>query len=85
MHGIHHSMNKDETDSNFSTIFSFWDRIHKTIQLNIHQDDITIGVPSYADEKELTGGNLLMLPFKKIREWKASERYKPGNKNKLVK
>lgn len=85
MHGIHHSMHKDETDSNFSTIFSFWDRLHKTIQLNIHQDDIIIGVPSYADEKELTAGNLLILPFKKIREWKVSEKLKPGNKNKLEK
>lgn len=70
MHGIHHSMIKNETDSNYSTIFSFWDRLHKTIRLNIPQNEIVIGVPSYADGTELTIGNLLKLPFTKIRPWK---------------
>jgi sterol desaturase/sphingolipid hydroxylase (fatty acid hydroxylase superfamily) len=83
MHGIHHSMIKRETDSNYSIIFSFWDRIHKTIRLNIHQNEIVTGVPSYADEKELTIGNLLKLPFTKIREWKNSERIIQGNCNEL--
>jgi sterol desaturase/sphingolipid hydroxylase (fatty acid hydroxylase superfamily) len=83
MHGIHHSMIKRETDSNYSIIFSFWDRIHKTIRLNIHQNEIVTGVPSYADEKELTIGNLLKLPFTKIREWKNSERITQGNCNEL--
>lgn len=42
MHGIHHSMKKRTTDSNFSIIFSFWDRIHNTISLNIHQVEIVL-------------------------------------------
>lgn len=70
MHGIHHSMKKRETGSNFSIIFSFWDRLHRTLRLNVHQDDIITGVPIYPDEKELTTGNLLKLPFTKIRNWK---------------
>ena len=69
MHGIHHSMKKRETDSNFSIIFSFWDRLHNTIKLNVIQDEIVTGVAVYPDEKELTSGNLLKLPFTKIREW----------------
>jgi sterol desaturase/sphingolipid hydroxylase (fatty acid hydroxylase superfamily) len=69
MHGIHHSMIKRETDSNYSTIFSFWDRIHKTVRLNVHQSEIVTGVPAYADEKELTIGILLKMPFTKIRKW----------------
>lgn len=69
MHGIHHSEIKEETDSNFSVIFSFWDRIHQTIRLQIHQDMVKIGMPSYKKENELTIFNLLMLPFKKIRPW----------------
>ena len=74
MHGIHHSIIKHETDSNYATIFSFWDRLHKTIRLNIHQDDVVIGVPVYHDEQELTVGKLLKLPFGKIRVWKDAER-----------
>lgn len=70
MHGIHHSMKKRETESNFSIIFSFWDRLHNTIRVNVSQEKIITGVPAYANEKELTTGLLLQLPFTKIREWK---------------
>ncbi len=70
MHGIHHSVIKSETDSNYSVIFSFWDRIHKTVNLDVPQSDITIGVPQYSDADELTIGKLLILPFSKIRSWK---------------
>ena len=69
MHGIHHSVVKDETDSNYSIIFSAWDRLHRTVKLNIHQGDIVIGVPSYHDPDELTIGFLLKMPFKKVRPW----------------
>lgn len=82
MHGIHHSMIKRETDSNYSIIFSFWDRVHKTVQLNIHQNEIVTGVPSYADERELTIGKLLKLPFTSIRQWKDGERI-VGNSNQM--
>ena len=83
MHGIHHSVVKSQTDSNFSTIFSFWDRIHRTIRLNIRQDEIVVGVPVYPDKNELTIGNLLKLPFTKIRKWKESYRAEGGNKYEL--
>jgi sterol desaturase/sphingolipid hydroxylase (fatty acid hydroxylase superfamily) len=85
MHGIHHSMVKKETDSNYAVIFSFWDRIHHTIRLNIHQNEIVTGVPSYADERELTIGNLLKLPFTKIHYWSETERAGDGKRNDLKK
>jgi len=69
MHGIHHSMIRQETDSNYSVIFSFWDRLHKTIRLNVAQDLIVTGVPSYSDPDELTVGYLLKLPFTRRRKW----------------
>lgn len=69
MHGIHHSMVKRETDSNYAIIFSIWDRLHRTVRLNVRQDRIITGVPSYADAHELTVGRLFKLPFTKIRPW----------------
>ncbi len=69
MHGIHHSMIKQETDSNYSVIFSFWDRLHNTVRLNVSQDVIVTGVPSYSNPDELTISYLLKLPFTKIRPW----------------
>jgi len=69
MHGIHHSMIREETDSNYSVIFSFWDRLHRTIKLNVPQNLIVTGVPSYDNPHELTIGYLWKLPFTKIRKW----------------
>lgn len=66
MHGIHHSVIKKETDSNYSVIFSFWDRLHKTVRLNVHQNNIVTGVPAYRNANELTAGYLLKMPFTKI-------------------
>ena len=68
MHGIHHSVVRQETDSNYSVIFSFWDRLFNTVCLNVPQDNIVIGLPTYPHAEELTVGDLLKLPFKKIRE-----------------
>lgn len=85
MHGIHHSRIKKETDSNYSIIFSFWDRIHRTVRLNVHQNEIVIGTPIYADEHELTIGKLWKLPFTAIRNWEVSDKVNDDDFNKLKK
>ncbi len=88
MHGIHHSVIRDETDSNYSVIFSIWDRLHKTAKLNIAQNDVVTGVPGYENPSELTAGYLLKLPFTNIRKWDPlKETREPGkylpDKNEL--
>ena len=45
MHGIHHSTVLRETDSNYSSILSIWDRLHGTLRLNRPQDELVIGLP----------------------------------------
>jgi sterol desaturase/sphingolipid hydroxylase (fatty acid hydroxylase superfamily) len=77
MHGIHHSIVRDETDSNWGTVFSWWDRLHRTWRLDIAPDDLTIGVPAYRDERELTIGELWKLPFRAQREWKLPDGERP--------
>jgi sterol desaturase/sphingolipid hydroxylase (fatty acid hydroxylase superfamily) len=47
MHGIHHSTVKDETDANWSSVLTVWDRLHHTLRLDVAQDEITIGVPGF--------------------------------------
>jgi sterol desaturase/sphingolipid hydroxylase (fatty acid hydroxylase superfamily) len=37
MHGIHHSIVERETDSNWGTIFSLPDYLHRTVRLNVPQ------------------------------------------------
>ena len=63
MHGIHHSIVQNETDSNYGIIFSFWDRIHRSLRLGILQNQITIGVPSYRSFRDQTVFHSLLLPF----------------------
>ena len=70
MHGIHHSIVERETDSNWGTIFCWWDKIHRSLRRDIRQDEITIGVAAFRDEEELTIGKLLALPFREQRPWK---------------
>jgi sterol desaturase/sphingolipid hydroxylase (fatty acid hydroxylase superfamily) len=68
MHGIHHSIVSKETDSNFSVIFSFWDRIHGTLRLNKKQREIIIGAPGFPPNHSFSILQLLKLPFTKIRK-----------------
>lgn len=63
MHGIHHSNYMDETNRNYGVVFSFWDRLHKTIKLNVFQNSITIGVPAYLQKKDNKIIHLLLMPF----------------------
>ena len=84
MHGIHHSIVKNETESNYAVIFSFWDRIFKTIQLQVEQNAVITGVASYRNAQELTAGYLLAMPFKKIKQVPDIERPLEDNTNKNI-
>ncbi len=69
MHGIHHSIVQRETNSNWGTVFCWWDFLHRTLRRDIPQDAIMIGVAPYRDEMELTFGKLFVLPFRTQRPW----------------
>lgn len=69
MHGIHHSIVQRETNSNWGTVFCWWDYLHRTLRRDVPQDAITIGVAAYRDESELTFGKLFLLPFRAHRAW----------------
>ena len=69
MHGIHHSTVKDETNSNYSVIFRWWDLMHGTLKLNVNQSDVVIGVPAYLKPEDNRFCNLLAQPFRKQREY----------------
>ncbi|QWV92695.1 sterol desaturase family protein [Geomonas oryzisoli] len=63
MHGIHHSVVREERDANWSTIFSWPDYLHGTIRLNVLQDSVDIGVAGFQDPKQLGLGRVLAMPF----------------------
>ncbi len=69
MHGIHHSQVRRETDSNFSVVLSWWDRLHGTLRLNVPRDAIAIGVPAYTLPGDHTLWQALTLPFRRQRDY----------------
>ena len=69
MHGIHHSQVREETNSNYSVVFSWWDRLHRTLGVNIPQSEIVIGVPGYSDPADNSLWNDLLLPFRRQRDY----------------
>jgi len=69
MHGIHHSQVRMETNSNYSVVFSWWDRLHRTVRLNVPQSRITTGVPGYSQPEDNRLAAALSLPFRRQREY----------------
>ncbi len=65
MHRIHHSVIIKERDSNYSTIFSLWDRFLGTLIQNVEQNRIKIGVGAYRKSEKLNLHQLLLMPFTK--------------------
>ena len=45
MHGIHHSIDMRQTDTNFASLFTWWDMLHGTFNISVPQSTITIGAP----------------------------------------
>jgi sterol desaturase/sphingolipid hydroxylase (fatty acid hydroxylase superfamily) len=67
MHGIHHSTVREETNSNWSSGLTLWDRLHGTLNLGILHQEITIGVPAYRAPEDVILPKLVALPFGKER------------------
>jgi sterol desaturase/sphingolipid hydroxylase (fatty acid hydroxylase superfamily) len=69
MHGIHHSEVRRENNSNFSVVFPWWDRLHRTLRLNIPQSQIVIGIPAYPGATDNEPGRALLMPVRRQRDY----------------
>jgi len=63
MHGIHHADRRERTDSNWSSLLSIWDRLHRTLRLDVPDEQIRIGVPAYRSREDVSFGRVQVLPF----------------------
>ena len=66
LHGLHHSVIRDERDSNFSSGLTLWDRLHATYRDDA-REEVRIGLPGFERESEVTLGKTLALPFEPRR------------------
>jgi sterol desaturase/sphingolipid hydroxylase (fatty acid hydroxylase superfamily) len=66
IHRVHHSRLRLETDSNYSIIFSFWDRIAGTLRLRKDYRPVNFGLDEYDAEEWQRVRGLLTTPFQPI-------------------
>ncbi len=79
LHGIHHSIVKGETDSNWSSGLTVWDWLHGTLKTDVSQNEIVIGVPAYQNADSVTLPKILPMPFEKQKnDWQLSGGQKSG-------
>ena len=79
MHKIHHSRSKQETDSNYSVIFSLWDRIARTFQMRSDPKTIEFGLDEFDEPRWQTLVGMLKTPFTSLKirdEWRTSSHSK---------
>lgn len=63
MHWVHHSEIKDETNSNYGTILSCWDRLAKSFRLRKNPAAINYGLNEFRDPNFQTILGMLKTPF----------------------
>lgn len=63
MHKVHHSRVRDETDSNYSTLFSAWDRVFRTFRMRDDCHTIELGLDGMDDDDHQSVGGMLWTPF----------------------
>jgi sterol desaturase/sphingolipid hydroxylase (fatty acid hydroxylase superfamily) len=66
MHQVHHSILREETDSNFGFNLPWWDRLFGTYRSEPRagEQNVTIGIPIFRDPSELRLDRLLTQPFR---------------------
>ena len=63
LHGIHHSVVREEQDSNWSSGLTLWDVLHGTLRADVPQAEITIGVAAYPEPGDVTLPRLMAMPY----------------------
>lgn len=63
MHRVHHSRFQPETDSNYASILSVWDRLAKTFRLKEQPESIELGLSEFDDLQWQTIWGMLKTPF----------------------
>lgn len=63
MHGVHHSIDRIERDSNFSSGLAVWDTLHDTAHVDRGRDDVIIGLAEYGVSYDETFISTLAMPF----------------------
>ncbi len=67
MHKVHHSRWQPETDSNYSSLFSFWDRLFGTFRLRDDPGTLQFGLEEFDPPEHHTFTGLLATPLRQVQ------------------
>lgn len=67
MHKVHHSVEREEMDSNYTSVLSVWDRVFGTYRGRDDCREIVFGVPGMRDEGHQSIAGMLRTPFDSMR------------------
>ena len=66
MHRVHHSVDISETNSNYASVFSFWDRIFRTFRKREDVRKINFGLPDFKAADWQSIGGMFRTPLAKV-------------------
>lgn len=83
MHRIHHSLRREETDSNYGFNLSLWDRVFGSYRARPAQSEFSmpIGLPPWRDPAALGLWALLLQPFRRAPIVRPSPADPPSDKD----
>lgn len=65
MHRIHHAPERRDTDSNYGTILTLWDRLFGSFNRRAPDSEPAFGLPGMRDPERLGPAVLALLPFRR--------------------
>ncbi len=74
MHYVHHSRWQPETDSNYSSFLSLWDRLFGSFRLRDDPSNIRLGLDRWSEPQWRTVPGMLAAPFQKPKAPAQKER-----------
>ena len=70
LHGIHHSIVREEQDSNWSSGLALSDRLHGTCQADVPQDAPAVEVPLHPMPENLAFPRWMAMPLHPLDAWR---------------
>jgi sterol desaturase/sphingolipid hydroxylase (fatty acid hydroxylase superfamily) len=63
MHKVHHSDRREETDSNYSTVLSVWDRLFRSFQMRADPKSLVFGLDEFTGPGWQSWWGMMETPF----------------------
>jgi sterol desaturase/sphingolipid hydroxylase (fatty acid hydroxylase superfamily) len=81
MHKVHHSDLQSETDSNYSSLFSWWDRLFGSFRMRADPENIRFGLREFREPGDQSIRGLLLTPMRSDSSFRAADGHSTDKDN----